>query len=120
MSESKLQTYRVHLTGYQSAAITVDAEDPDAALDEALNEGIPGICAQCSGWSQRWWREEGDEWTPESVTTADGEEVWTGPTGVDEAIIRELDRIAGALEKDPSKAPQLIAERIAALRGGVA
>jgi hypothetical protein len=77
VSAPKVQTYKVHLTGHQSAAITVEAEDPDDAIDKALNEGIPGICAHCSGWGQTWWREEGDEWTPESVTDADGQEVWS-------------------------------------------
>lgn len=91
--------YKVYLRGYQNAGIIIEAADPDAAIEEALNEGIPEICGHCSGWGQGWWREEGEEWTPESVTDPAGDQVWAGPSAVDDAIIRELSWLRSEIKK---------------------
>jgi hypothetical protein len=80
----------VRLSGYQDASIKVNATDYDAAIEEATTEGVPGICANCSGWNKSWWRDEGDEWTPYEVDDDTGATVWSGPTGVGETVIREF------------------------------
>ena len=52
--------YRVNFETGASLTITVEAEDPDLALDKAY-EGLPGgICAQCSGWGGQWDLDLGD------------------------------------------------------------
>lgn len=71
-----MSEYTVNFTGYQSAGVTVEADSPEAAIEAALHEGVPGICAQCSGWGQRWYRDDETEWTPESVGDDDGNTVW--------------------------------------------
>jgi len=38
----------------------------DKASEKAFNEGFPGICAQCSGWRQRYSMDIG-EWEPEET-----------------------------------------------------
>lgn len=58
--------YRVPLSGYASATVTVETDetDPERILEEALQEGVPSICAQCSGWGRSHSLEVGDEWEP--------------------------------------------------------
>lgn len=56
--------YRVPL--HTSASGTIDVEtdetDPETIVEQALDEGIHGICAQCSGWGRDTSLEIGDEW----------------------------------------------------------
>lgn len=56
--------YRVNLDGYASATIEIETEetDPEVIAKEALREGVPGICAQCSGWGHSHSLEIGEEW----------------------------------------------------------
>ncbi|AZM51791.1 hypothetical protein DMA15_03665 [Streptomyces sp. WAC 01529] len=58
--------YTVPLSGYASATVTVetDSTDPEKILDLAYEEGVPGICAQCSGWGRDHSLGLGDEWEP--------------------------------------------------------
>jgi hypothetical protein len=68
--------YRVPLTTYASASILVETDetDPEKILEEALGEGVPGICAQCSGWGRNHSLEVGDEWEPvQDVETGEPE-----------------------------------------------
>jgi hypothetical protein len=60
--------YRVNLTGYADASITVETEetDPGRIYEEAMTEGVPGLCAQCSGWGRDHSLDVGDEWEPET------------------------------------------------------
>ncbi|MFJ6636608.1 hypothetical protein ACIQMR_35370 [Streptomyces sp. NPDC091376] len=56
--------YTIPLNGYASATLTIETDetDPELILEEALNQGVPGICAQCSGWGRPFSIELGDEW----------------------------------------------------------
>ncbi|MEW1547515.1 hypothetical protein [Streptomyces tsukubensis] len=60
--------YRINLSTAANASITVETEetDPELIYQEALHEGIPHPCAQCSGWGQNWELEIGDEWDVET------------------------------------------------------
>lgn len=71
--------YTVHFTKLTSISVTVDAEDPQDAIEAALDAGPGGICAHCAGWQQAWSRDEGDELEPEYVLTEAGNEVWKAP-----------------------------------------
>ena len=54
--------YRVSMETGAWMSITVEADDPDEAIERAYEE-IPGdICAHCSGWGQTWSRELSDDW----------------------------------------------------------
>ncbi|MFG3509675.1 hypothetical protein ACGF5F_29705 [Streptomyces sp. NPDC047821] len=59
---------RVFLNGYASATITVETDktDPGEIYEQAMNEGVPSLCAQCSGWGSSYSLEVGDEWEPEA------------------------------------------------------
>lgn len=59
--------YTVHLTTF--ASLSIDVEIPDdtdqdkareAAIEAALDNAPNGVCAQCSGWGQKWDLEIGD------------------------------------------------------------
>jgi hypothetical protein len=58
--------YRVPLTTYASATVTVETDetDPEKIAELALAQGVPGICAQCGGWGRDHSLEIGDEWEP--------------------------------------------------------
>lgn len=123
---AELKSYRVHLNGLQFVSITVEATDPDSAIDSAYIEDVSGICAQCSGWKQHWSREvnevSDDGLIAYEVVDESGESVWTGPTTTDEAAIRELERVRQwLLESDPICRVATLTrldERIAKLRNG--
>ena len=53
--------YRVSFHAGASTTITVEADDEEAALDKAYDALPNSICAQCSGWGQKWSRDIG-EW----------------------------------------------------------
>lgn len=67
-----MPTYRVLLTGHASATITIttDSTDPHEIAELALEEGVHGLCASCSGWGQTWSLDIEDGWEP--VTKKDG------------------------------------------------
>lgn len=64
--------YRVPMTTYANATIVVETDktDPEEIFEEALAQGGPGVCAQCSGWGQSYSLEIGDDWEP--VTDKEG------------------------------------------------
>lgn len=41
--------------------IDIEAKDEDAAIEAGYTE-VPDICAQCSGWGQKYELELGNEW----------------------------------------------------------
>ena len=42
--------YRVILQTVAETVVEVEADSKEDAYDQALNEPMPRICAQCSGW----------------------------------------------------------------------
>lgn len=42
--------YRVYLQTVATTTVEVEADSKDDAYDKAVNEPMPRICAQCSGW----------------------------------------------------------------------
>jgi hypothetical protein len=44
--------YRVYLQTVASTTIEVEADDEDAAIDAAYDQGTPTLCAYCSGYNQ--------------------------------------------------------------------
>lgn len=115
-----MSEYMVHMVGYISGGIRVEAEDPDGAIDEAMTEGLRPICAKCSGWgADQWFKEEGDEWTEVSVCDADGKEVWAGPDHFDQRVTMELVRLAGLINAAPdiARAVEIVRERIIEIEG---
>lgn len=68
--------YRVYLKTWTDVAMTVEADDPDEAIDKAMEDMPRSICAQCSGWGQKWSRDEGEYEPYEVADAASGETVW--------------------------------------------
>jgi hypothetical protein len=60
--------YRVPMTTYANASVLVETDetDPEKIFEEALSQGGPSICAQCSGWGRTHSLEIGDDWEPET------------------------------------------------------
>lgn len=54
--------YRVYLQTVASTVIEVEAEDKNEAYELAVDQDMPTICAQCSGWGGRQNLELGDVW----------------------------------------------------------
>ncbi len=52
--------YRVYLQATAEMAVRVEAEDETEAIDKAYDELPGGVCAQCSGWRQKWNLDIGD------------------------------------------------------------
>lgn len=69
--------YTVHFQQAVSLSLDVEAESPEDAIEEAHEEGVPGVCAQCSGWGKNWSRDDDGELVEESVSDDDGKTVWT-------------------------------------------
>lgn len=68
--------FTVHMDAVISTAVTVEAEDVEAALAACYDELPRSICAQCSGWGESWGKDEG-EYEPVSVHDENNTEVWT-------------------------------------------
>lgn len=62
--------YIVHFQTVASATLEVEAEDRQAAIEEARQEGVPGICAQCSGWGRDYSIDLGEWETVDQGFTA--------------------------------------------------
>lgn len=75
-----MATFNVHLEAVTGVSVEVEADDPEAAIDIAFEQGsFQGLCHQCAGYRGKWGKEEG-EYEPKAVTNAEGDEVWTnGP-----------------------------------------
>lgn len=56
--------YRINFSGMASASVVVETDktDPEEILDELYVEGLPGLCAQCSGWGRSYSLELPEEW----------------------------------------------------------
>ena len=72
-----MSNYTVHFQQAVSLSLKVEADSPEDAIETAHEEGIPGICAQCSGWGRNWSRDDDGELVEESVDDEDGKTVWT-------------------------------------------
>jgi hypothetical protein len=71
--------YQVLLSTVTSITIDVEADDPEAAIEAAIDQGTDGLCHQCAGYRRDFSRDEGDELEPDAVYLADDdgqEEVW--------------------------------------------
>lgn len=67
-----MSEYKVWFTQSASTAMTVEAEDPDAAIDAAYDHGLPsGLCHRCACEFDM----SGD-WEPDVVEDSGGNEVW--------------------------------------------
>lgn len=60
--------YRVSLETGASLFVTVEAEDEEAAIEAAYDNG-QYLCAHCTGWGQDWGLDLG-EWEPSEVDPA--------------------------------------------------
>lgn len=67
--------YTVYLQTVITVGIEVEADDPDAAVEKAYETAPREICAQCSGWREKWTKSEG-EYEANSVYDADDKQVW--------------------------------------------
>lgn len=59
-----MKKYRVILETGASVAVTVEAEGEEAAIELAFEDAPTGVCAQCSGWRQKWSLDFGEWGTP--------------------------------------------------------
>lgn len=69
--------YRVVLQQMASTVIEVEAEDPNSAIDKAIEQEPGGLCASCSGWNNPPGIDLSYDWEPTEVTDANGETVWS-------------------------------------------
>jgi hypothetical protein len=75
-----MPAYRVLFSQIVSITIDVEADDPEAAIEAAYEEGPGGLCFQCSGYRQSWSRDDDGELEAEAVYEQDGrDEVWGSP-----------------------------------------
>lgn len=59
---------KVFMQATTSVMLSVDVPDDiddiderrEAAIEAAYQQGVPSICAHCSGWNQPWSRDEGE------------------------------------------------------------
>lgn len=63
--------YSVSLSGYASKAVHVEAENPDEARVQAVEEAYVSLCHQCAHQV-----DVGDEWEPTAVLDESGATVW--------------------------------------------
>lgn len=55
-----MPTYRVAMSTTASLSIEVEADNETEAEEKAYEEGPRGVCAQCSGWGEKWGLDLGD------------------------------------------------------------
>jgi kynurenine formamidase len=104
------QEYRVYFTGSADLTVRVVADDPEEAIEQAYQDQPGDICAQCSGWRQKWSRDWPDEMEVYAVDDADGKQV-VGPEKSALDILREENaKLRARLAEN--------AERAAAAKGG--
>lgn len=62
-----MSRYRVFLVGVANVSIVVETDltDPEEIYEEAMRDGVPGLCASCSGWGQPHSLDLSEEWEPE-------------------------------------------------------
>jgi hypothetical protein len=61
--------YRVYLQTIASFSMEVEVDDDldqqaakEAAIEAAYDEAPNNVCAQCTGWGQKWSLDLGGEW----------------------------------------------------------
>jgi hypothetical protein len=73
-----MPTYRVAMEKVTDILVTVEADDPDEAIDKAY-ENEPSLCAHCHGWGQDWSRDDDAEAEAYVVYDENDNTVWTKP-----------------------------------------
>jgi hypothetical protein len=55
--------YRVVFANTRTSSVEVEADDESDAVDKALEsetfQNLPGLCAHCSGWSEKFSVDDG-------------------------------------------------------------
>lgn len=74
--------YRVLLQQMASTSIEVEADSPEAAIEEAYGQE-PSLCASCSGHGNPPGIDLSYDWEPSEVTDEDGETVWSEEVNTD-------------------------------------
>lgn len=62
--------YRVYVPVLTEVYQTVEADNPDEALENAFADGVPGLCAMCCGmgFGSDWYRDEDEpDWDNATV-----------------------------------------------------
>lgn len=67
-----MSRYEVTLKGGAWVYVTVDAADPEDAIEQAQEIAPHEVCAQCSGWGREYDLELSEEWEKESVEEVTG------------------------------------------------
>lgn len=76
-----MPSYKVYFETVITTSVTVNADNPSVALSAAPDEMPGDICGACSGWRQKWSREEGEYEPVAVVDQATGKAVWTAEAG---------------------------------------
>lgn len=74
--------YRVYFTQVIDVGVEVEADDPEAAIEAAVDDAPAGLCVSCTGYRADWFRDDAGELEAESVvdlSDPDQSEVWTSP-----------------------------------------
>ena len=70
--------YRVYLQTMASTSVVVEADTKEEAYEKSGEMDMPTICAQCSGWGQKYSLDLGDAWeVPEGDVEQYVEEIGT-------------------------------------------
>jgi hypothetical protein len=72
-----MSEFKVYFEGMAGMTVTVEADDVEAAIEKAYNEIPSGVCAQCSGWGEKWSLDVPDEWALDGVADENGKTVYT-------------------------------------------
>lgn len=59
---NEMPTYRVYLRQTVHCAVTVEAEDEEAAIEYAVQAVPTTLCASCSGCGEQWSMDLSGEW----------------------------------------------------------
>lgn len=72
-----MSEFKVYFEGMAGLVVTVEADDAEAAIEKAYDEVPSGVCAQCSGWGEKWSLDVPDDWGLDSVADENGDTVYT-------------------------------------------
>lgn len=82
-----MSLFNVHFEGMAEASVQVEVDvseldqgDIDAIAevvrDVAHRQGVPGLCARCSGWGRADSLSLPDDWEATGVAYSEGEQFW--------------------------------------------
>lgn len=72
-----MSEFKVYFEGMAGVVVTVEADDAEDAIEKAYDEIPSGVCAQCSGWREKWSLDVPDDWKLDSVADENGDTVYT-------------------------------------------